>query len=156
MAKTLNDLPPAQTLYQALRETFSGSASSDYIFDKDKNLTISESEDKKFKEMQVFYSNLYISAYQAKTQCEDLKTCFKQTHNKKFNAGENMVIEEIGPIAQPSEISLRKCYFTWLKMEKSFGIVINDKKVPNYRSIQKDAMRSYLMYMLMLIKKYLV
>jgi len=119
-------------------------------------LTISESEDKKFKEMQVFYSNLYISAYQAKTQCEDLKTCFKQTYNKKFNAGENMVIEEIGPIAQPSEISLRKCYFTWLKMEKSFGIVINDKKVPNYRSIQKDAMRSYLMYMLMLIKKYLV
>ena len=51
MAKTLNDLPPAQTLYQALRETFSGSVSSDYIFDKDKNLTISAAEDKKFKEM---------------------------------------------------------------------------------------------------------
>lgn len=33
MAKTLNELGQGQTLYLALRDAFSGSVNSDYIFD---------------------------------------------------------------------------------------------------------------------------
>ena len=57
------------------------------------------------------------------SQCEELNHCIKQTNPKNaFNIG-GVVIEDIGPNANQSEILVRKCYFTWNKFGKSFGII---------------------------------
>lgn len=109
MANTLEELDPVLSIYLALRDAFGGSGASDYI--SDNNLKITSNQDSKFKSMQINYNQFYISAYGASSQCEDLKTCLKQTDSKAFNANDNTLAEDIGPIADPSEISLRKCNY---------------------------------------------
>lgn len=119
MPKTLDEMDTNLTLYGALRDAFGGSGSSDYITDN--NLKITQNEDARFKKLQADYTQFYLSAYQAVSQIEDLKTCLKQTDDKEFKAIENNVPEEIGHIADPTEISLRKCYYSWSKFNKGFG-----------------------------------
>lgn len=66
--------------------------------------------------------------------------------------------EDIGPNANPSEILVRKCHYAWNKFGKSFGLIGGqaNKTKTNFRNIQMDAMRSYLMYVVIQMRKYLV
>jgi len=73
MAKTFGDLETTLTLYQALRDAFGGSGSSDYI--SDNLLKLSQNEDSRFKVMQADYAQYYLAGYGATSQCDDLKAC---------------------------------------------------------------------------------
>ena len=75
-----------------------------------------------------------------------------QTTDPQYNKDQlNNVSEQIGLDKDPSEYLIRKCYFQWINSDKSF----NNKNM-NYKQIQKDSMRCYLIYHTIAIKKYLV
>ena len=75
MPKSFNEIDTTLTLYQALRDAFGGSGSTDYI--SDNNLKISPNEDSKFKSLQKDYAIYYNSGFGATSQIEALKTVLK-------------------------------------------------------------------------------
>jgi hypothetical protein len=46
------------------------------------------------------------------------------------------------------------CYYNWARHNKHFKVIGNETY--NYRNIQKDSMRCYLLYIPLSIKRYLI
>ena len=103
-----------------------------------------------------WYINHYLAAFGAATQTNLLVSVIPHKKSRDYTKEiENKFDFEFGSANDISELSVFQCYFQWVDNDKAFKPPQSGDEF-QCRTVQKDSMRCYIIYLFVLIKKFLV